>query len=64
MPKSNYKDPICWDDLSKKDKEFLTAFRNSTAERKKTVKRILELFYNEKDQEAHTCLPAPWLMTL
>ena len=42
--------------LTPKEKDFLTAFRNSTPERQETVKRILELFHNGEDQEAYTLL--------
>lgn len=37
MPKPNDKDPFCWDNLTPKEKELLTAFRNSTPEAQEKV---------------------------
>ena len=57
MPKKPSKDKSSpWDNLTPKEKEFLTAFRNSTPERQEIAERILKLFYDGKDQEAHTLL--------
>ena len=56
MPKSNDKDPIYWNNLTPQEKEFLTAFRNSTPERQKIAERVLKLFHHGKDQEVHTLL--------
>lgn len=52
----NNKDPICWNNLTREEKDYLITYRNRTPERQETVKRILELFYNRKHQEAHTLL--------
>ena len=45
-----------WDNLSPEEKDFLTAFRNSTPERQETAKQILKLFNDGKDQEAFIML--------